>query len=128
MSARNLLSKLLISAFMVVFIFVIQVYTWITLPIYFLVQKPWINRAKNDAKRVRIFDPSKNNSTFTVPNHDSNRAKSPNEPLMSPIYERVDTQIYDFNYFKYDNLVDMFDHMGENFNPNSPCIGKFTNN
>lgn len=110
---------------MLVFIFVVQVYTWITLPIYYFVQKPWIKRSKNDAKRVRIFEPSKDNSILTMVNTDSTSAKSPNEPLLSPIYEREDSRIYDFNAFKYSNLVDMFDHMTDVFNPNSPCIGKF---
>ena len=33
----------------------IQLYTWITLPIYFLLQQPWKNRYGNDRKRIRTY-------------------------------------------------------------------------
>ncbi|XP_027202912.2 long-chain-fatty-acid--CoA ligase 4-like [Dermatophagoides pteronyssinus] len=83
---------------------IIQLYTWITLPIYFLLQQPWKNRYGNDRKRIRTYRKS---STIE----------------MTDIYVRDDNGDYDYPIFEKSTLTEMFDDLIRIYPPDRHCLG-----
>ncbi|KAI2808186.1 Long-chain-fatty-acid--CoA ligase 4 [Blomia tropicalis] len=49
--------SILVKTFMGLFVTIVEMYTLVTLPVYFLIQKPWIRRRKSERNRVKIQNP-----------------------------------------------------------------------
>ena len=113
--------SILVSAFMGLFVSVVQIYTWVTLPIYFLSQKPWQKRAKSAKNRVKLQVPP-----LIVPqgNMFANDEEE-EDKQMSAIYVR------DFECKKKhpiltdnDSVTDMLDKLVEVHGANNLALGK----
>lgn len=128
------LRRSLITIFMAIFISVVQTYTWITLPIYFILQKPWLKRKLNARNRVKIYKPS---PSLTVPSiksesinsyhhhhHNNNYDQLSNGLSLSPIYIRDDCGEYNHPIFKFETLTEIVNNIPNLYGPDVPCLGK----
>nr|XP_046917028.1 LOW QUALITY PROTEIN: long chain acyl-CoA synthetase 9, chloroplastic-like [Dermatophagoides farinae] len=127
------LRRSLITIFMAIFISVVQTYTWITLPIYFILQKPWLKRKLNARNRVKIYKPS---PSLTVPSiksesinsyhhhhHNNNYDQLSNGLSLSPIYIRDDCGEYNHPIFKFETLTEIVNNIPNLYGPDVPCLG-----
>ncbi|KAH7638395.1 long chain fatty acid coa ligase-like protein [Dermatophagoides farinae] len=90
--------------FMTIFISIVQIYTWTTWPLYFIVQQPWKAKRLNDRIRIKIF-------------------KGSNDSKMSPIYERNDPEILDYPFFSYKSVTQIFQSLTDHLDRDRNCLG-----
>ncbi|KAH7638786.1 long chain fatty acid coa ligase-like protein [Dermatophagoides farinae] len=91
--------------FMILFKIIIQLYTWITLPLYFIIQQPWNHRRRNENNRLRIH------------RHESDKSD------MTDIYIRNDSGVYDHPIFEQSTLTKMFQETIRINRHDQPCLG-----
>lgn len=122
----SFIRRSLITIFMAIFISVVQTYTWITLPIYYLLQKPWLKRKLNLRNRVKIYNPSSAPLT-TIPSVESdsnNNNQSINKLSLSPIYIRDDCGEYNHPLYSFKTVNDIIENLTNLHGSDQPCLGK----
>lgn len=118
---------LLVGAFMAFFISVVQLYTWVTLPVYFLSQKPWQRRARNRRCRVKVTStPAKSpfNSSSTDKAHSQLTEEEEEERMMSPVYERDYVVQQKHPVIHLDTVTEMLDRVVEAHGANNKALGR----
>ena len=108
---------ILVSAFMALFVSVVQLYTWVTLPIYFFSQKPWIRRAKSARNRVKLAVPSQSLN----PNDAINEEEE--EGTLSATYVRDYVIQKEHDIIKLDTVTEMLDRVVEVHGANNKALG-----
>lgn len=113
MNLVDLSRRLLVSTFMTILVIVVQLYTLITLPLYYIIQRPWIIRSRLNKIRLRPIEPALIN---TDPNS--------SVPSLSPVYVRNDDVEYDLPILHHDTLIEMFGQLVPTYGADYRCIGK----
>lgn len=113
---------LFVGAFMALFVSVVQLYTWITLPVYFLTQKPWQRRARNRRCRVKIINtPS---PTYTSTSGTPLSEEEEEERMMSPVYVRDYVPQQKHPVVHLDTVTEMLDRVVETHGANNKALGR----
>lgn len=112
---------ILVGAFMVLFVTVVQLYTWITLPIYFFSQKPWQRRARSTRNRVKRMV-----SLHSLnPNNGLSLEEEEEECLMSETYVRDYAIHREHEIIKLNTVTEMLDMVADIHGANSRALGEF---
>lgn len=112
--------NLLVSLFMIIFISLVQVYTYITLPFYFFWQAPWKARARDRRCRITEYIPPNKNRIDEL--HRS-LIDSQQEASLSPIYTRNDAP-KPHPMLHETSLVDVTARLIELHGPDQKVLGK----
>lgn len=112
-------NRVLINSFMAIFMTVVQVYTYITLPIYFFIQRPWQRRAAD--RRLRIcVDPK---AQATLPR---NATEAEEEKAMSPVFMR-DQHSKEHPLISLNSVTEVWDNIVEHHGTDYKILGKCNN-
>lgn len=103
---------------------VVQLYTWITFPIYYFSQRAWEKRAKSERVRVKIIEPG---PTFD-PNDILSDEEKEEQQLMSATYVRSDTIRRKHDIVHLHSVTEMLDQVVKVYGSSTLALGKLKRN
>lgn len=117
----KLARRTLIGLFMAIFISVVQLYTIVTLPIYYLIQKPWIRTELTKKRRVMEWEKTgpEGSSTKVTPELEEE------EKQMSPVYVRAQKPSKSHPLLECTSMMEALGLLTKLYDPNTECLGKF---
>lgn len=104
-----------VRAFMAVLAVVVQLYTWLSLPVFVLAQRPWRRLALH---RKRRFVTLPAGERHALPDREEER-------LCSMVYERADEAFERHPVLHLESITDMLDKVVSAHGPNALTLGEF---